>query len=71
MVRLKRDDIEVKSLLNEFKQINNSVEVVSYEVGDQSESVPAVDGFWLKVTTKNHGWLHVYYNKETGYVEWY
>lgn len=63
--------MEASELLNEFKRINSSVEVVSYQVGDANDPVLALDGFWLKVTTKHHGWLHVYINRDSKCLEWY
>lgn len=61
-----------KELLNEFMKLNDSVEVIDVEHGDLDDtSVPAAQGRWLKVTTRNHGWLHVYYNKNSGEVEWF
>lgn len=63
--------MEANELLKEFKRINSSVEVINYEVGDTNDPVPALDDFWLKVTTKHHGWLHVYINKDSKRLEWY
>ncbi|WP_300854632.1 hypothetical protein [uncultured Clostridium sp.] len=59
-------------VLDEFIKINSSVEILDVEPCDLDDtSVPADRGWWLKVTTKNHGWLHVYINKNTGELEWY
>ena len=58
-------------LLKEFKRINSSVEVIEYETGNPQEPVPALNNFWLKVTTKHHGWLHVYINRDSKCLEWY
>lgn len=63
--------MKASELLNEFKRINSSVEVIAYEVGDANDSVPALDDFWLKVTTKHHGWLHLYINRDSKRLEWY
>lgn len=57
-------------LLDDFKGVNKTVKVVSWELGD-GDLPNAHKGMWLKVTTKDHNWLHVYYNKETMNVEWY
>lgn len=57
-------------LLDDFKRVNKVVRVASWELG--GGTLPnAYKGMWLKVTTKDHNWLHVYYNKETMNVEWY
>lgn len=61
-------------IYDEFTSTNTSVEVVSVEIGNHvsDDVVPSAHSqFWLKVTTKDHGWLHVYLNKETQRVEWY
>lgn len=63
--------MEAYDLLNEFKRINSSVKIIAFEIGDPSEQVPSENNFWLKVTTKNHGWLHLYINKDSGRLEWY
>lgn len=61
-------------IYDEFTSTNTSVEVVKVEIGNVvSDDVVSVahSQFWLKVTTKEHGWLHVYLNAETQSVEWY
>ena len=63
--------MEASELLKEFKRINSSVEVIEYEVGDTNDPAPALDDFWLKVTSKQHGWLHVYINRDSKRLEWY
>lgn len=61
-----------RMILDEFMKINSSVVILDVEPGDQDDtSVPCDRGRWLKVITKNHGWLHVYLNKYTGKLEWY
>lgn len=61
-------------IYDEFTGTNTSVQVTNVEIGNEvstDEISIAQCGFWLKVTTKDHGWLHVYLNKDTGQVEWY
>ena len=55
-----------------FQDHNSTVKVEEFEIGvDEDLSPIALDGFWVKVTTKDHGWLHVYFNKNNGQLEWY
>ena len=55
-----------------FQDHNSTVKVEEFEIGvDEDLSPIALDGFWVKVTTKAHGWLHVYFNKNNGQLEWY
>ena len=60
-----------KGLLDEFKRVNSSVKVIEFEQGDPIEPVPALEDFWLKITTAHHGWLHLYINKDSKKLEWY
>ena len=60
-----------KGLLEEFKRVNSSVKVTGFEQGDPNETVPALNNFWLKITTEHHGWLHLYINKDSKNLEWY
>lgn len=57
-------------LIEDFKKANKTVKVMSWELGE-GELPHAYKGLWLRVTTKDHGWLHVYYNNEKMNVEWY
>lgn len=58
-------------VMEKFKVANPSVEVLKIEIGSREENVPALADTWFKVTTKEHGWLHVYLNRDTQEVEWY
>lgn len=58
-------------LLDEFSRVNSSVEIVNCERGDENEPVPAHRRWWLRITTREHGWLHLYLNYETAELEWY
>lgn len=58
-------------VMKKFEVANPSVEVLEVELGSREENVPALADLWFKVTTKEHGWLHVYLNRDTKEVEWY
>lgn len=61
-------------IYDEFTSVNQAVQVVDVKIGNvvSDDVVPSAHAqFWLKVTTKDHGWLHVYLNKKTQTVEWY
>lgn len=60
-------------IMDEFEKANPTVEVVDVRIGNNvlDDIVRAYGDFWLKVTTKDHGWLHVYLNKDTWKIEWY
>lgn len=67
---LTEDMLLNRKLLNTFMEVNSSVEVLDVEP-ETDPSVPSENGRYLKVMTKDHGWLHVYFRKDNGKLEWY
>lgn len=61
---------EAERILELFKKANETAQVESYEIRFDTEEVGS-DLMWLKVTTKNFGWLHVYINPTTRNIEWF
>lgn len=60
-------------IMDQFEKANPTVEVKHVTIGNNvsDDVVPAFGDFWLKVTTNDDKWLHVYLNKETWKIEWY
>lgn len=55
-----------------FEEMNPTVEFDDMNVTSyNSLEAPALFGIWFKVITKEHGWLHVYFNRHNRKIEWF